>query len=85
MKQQKILSVNHGSTRIECIQVNRKTNPFIIRLVWYDGEGWHRRQMNRYQDFASVLAYLLDFEHAHLTWATPEQKLAWAKRYAKGV
>lgn len=81
MKQQKVLSVMHGSTRIECIQVDRKTNPFIIRLVWYSEGKCHRRIMNKYADFASVLAYLLDFENAHLANATPEQKLAWARQY----
>ena len=81
MKQQKILSVTHGSTRIECIQRNdTDRNPYKIYLVWYDRR-WHRRIMNSYQDFTSVLYYLLDFQNACLERATPEQKLAWAKRY----
>ena len=76
----KIMSLATGGVRIECIKEEGKVNPYVVRLVWWD-DGWHRKKMNAYADFTSVLYYLLDYQHAHLDKASIEVKLNWIKNY----
>ena len=59
MKTRKVVEMNDFGFRIVVIMdTTAKRNPYKIYQKWYD-HGWHRKKLNEYADFQSVLWYIL--------------------------
>lgn len=59
MKTRKIMEMNDRNNHYICIlDTTAKHNPYKIYRKWYD-DGWHRKKVNEYGDFQSVLWYIL--------------------------
>lgn len=59
MKTRKIMEMNDMNNHYICIlDTTAKRNPYKIYRKWYD-DGWHRKKVNEYGDFQSVLWYIL--------------------------
>lgn len=58
MKTQKVLDINEGGRRLVCIKHDEGRNPYRLYEMWWD-MGWHRRQIDGYGDFNSILFRVL--------------------------
>lgn len=65
MKTMKVLDIHNGAFRWECIkQLDTEINPYrLYRLEWKDGS-LHRKQIERYADFQSVLWHVWMASHS---------------------
>lgn len=53
-----VLKINNDGFHYICIHDDKqKYNPYMIYKVWYDN-GPHRKKVNAYADFGSVLHFL---------------------------
>lgn len=53
-----VLKINNDEFHYICIHDDKqKCNPYMIYKVWYDN-GPHRKKVNAYADFGSVLHFL---------------------------
>lgn len=58
MKTQKVLDINAGGRWLVCIKSNADRNPYRLYEMRWD-MGWHRKQIDKYNDFDSILFRLL--------------------------
>ena len=66
MKTQKILDINERGRRLVCVKHADGRNPYYLYEMWWD-MGWHRKQIERYSDFDSILFRVLrEFGYARL-------------------
>lgn len=67
MARRKVMEINEGRYIIECIKDDSvKFNPYRVYQKWYNA-GWHRKQIEKYANFESVIYFLVDFMHTHDT------------------
>lgn len=67
-KTRKVLDINIDGYNFICIfAVHQKRNPYRLCLRWYEDGGWHRKTLETYQNFISVIYHLKFFmEDKHI-------------------
>lgn len=66
MKKYKVLSINCEGVNLECyFDITTNNNPYTLYRKWYEvtdnGLKRHKNKLVSYQNFTSVLAYIMDF------------------------
>lgn len=60
-KTRKVLDINvEGIWWICVFDLRAKTNPYKLYRKWYEN-GWHRKKVEEYGNFVSVLCHLRDY------------------------
>ena len=61
-KTRKILDISIDGYNFICIfAVHQKRNPYRLCLRWYENGGWHRKTLETYGNFISVIYHLEDY------------------------
>jgi hypothetical protein len=70
-KTQKVLDMTVDGLRFYCVfHYHEKINPYHLYLMWYEYHsendfGWHRKQVERYGNFISVIEHIRHYMHTN--------------------
>ena len=57
----KVLDINEDGLHLVCIKdTDAKGNPYRLYQVYYK-DGWHRKQLAKYENFASIMYHIAEF------------------------
>lgn len=67
-KTKQIMTMDYNGKHYVCIQHSTDTtNPYKLYEKWYD-KGWHRKKVEEYGDFDSILFHLMQLKYKRVFW-----------------
>lgn len=64
MESFKVLDLTADGKSFFCVYTKGDKNPYRLYRKWWNN-GWHRKQVARYANFASVLFWLTDYSESN--------------------
>ena len=56
----KIMEISNSRCTLKAYHDPGKLNPYKVYRVYYD-RGWHKRKLNEYADFNSILCFIKEY------------------------
>lgn len=59
---EKVMDINVEGKNFICIfDRTVQRNPYRLFIRWFEDGSWHRKQLERYANFISILCYIKDY------------------------